>query len=830
MTGYPRLHYFRTCLAICFLVVVALAVTQAAATTVSIADFTYEPDECVTAPVLISNVQNYGAGTISISFNSSVVHVIDVSSGPYSTVVAWNPDNISGTVITSAWNITGTSGDIIFANVTFLAMETGCTPLNLTVTTLKDISQYDIPAILDNGSFVTEAEPQHFLISGHVFYENGSECNKPSVNLTNMNTGDVWQAETNASSNYYLLVLNSTDVSVNHVLQFNASGGLQSKTVTHTVTQPDIDAGGIFGFDFTLEASQEFIWQGGVTLINGTTFNVTAHNSGDSYEIDQTTALGALDAAAEIGEFNYSVSDEWYASFGSLVVDSIADIPNKGWDCWMYWVNYPDESTPDVGINLYTLEDGDVVTLYWSSSMEMTPDESSMLVIINVTVEPGPDLTVTAIETPARLRADVVNPITAAVENLGSADATSFDVTLEADGTVVDTVSIAALNASENTTVGFLWTPTATGNCTLNVTADANGAIEENDETNNSLTEDVTVLEKLTATVNVRIEGQNDTVWTGTVTFSNSTVTTTDGATHYLNEPTALGALDEADKIAGFGYVLVDYSWGLYVEEVADEPAIGWDGWMYRVDYTSPWVGADVYTLYGGENVLWYFGVWTAPPLKIELEKTVVNVSEDFIATVTAYNGTSGLFEPVDNATVFVDGLTFQTGSNGNATLSIGTAGDYSVYAEKGMWADYTRSVKKAVTVVSSSVESYGESVYRKKNVRLAWRALGEQDNSGAVLLRKARIAIELEEVVPGCKDVSVLVRKLGFWPASFDIYVSSDGNSWEKIGSENCIFPQWMQYDFSGEFGDVQYIKIKKPGTWRKPKFMGLDAVYAKN
>ncbi|KAF5431701.1 Outer membrane protein assembly factor, partial [Candidatus Methanophagaceae archaeon] len=444
--------------------------------------------------------------------------------------------------------------------------------------------------------------------------------------------------------------------------------------------------------------------------------------------------------------------------------------------------------------------------------------------------ESGPDLTVTAIETPARLRADVVNPITAAVENLGSADATSFDVTLEADGTVVDTVSIAALNASENTTVELLWTPTVTGNCTLNVTADANGAIEENDETNNSLTEDVTVLEKLTATVNVRIEGQNDTVWTGTVTFSNSTVTTTDGATHYLNEPTALGALDEADKIAGFGYVLVDYSWGLYVEEVADEPAIGWDGWMYRVDYTSPWVGADVYTLYGGENVLWYFGAWTASPLKIELETTVVNVSEDFIATVTAYNDTSGMNESVDNATVFVDGLTFQTGPDGNATLSIETAGDYSVYADKGTWADYTRSEKKAVTVVSSSVESYGESVYAKKNVLLAWRALGEPDNRGAVLHRKARIAIELEETIPGCKNVSVWVRKLGFWPVQFDVYVSSDGTDWTKIGRETCIFPRWKQYDFSGDFGDVQYIAIKKPGTAQRPKFMGLDAVYAKN
>lgn len=689
-----------------------------------------------------------------------------------------------------------------------------------------------MPAVSQTGEPSTP-----FIINGSVFTANSDPCSNPCVLITNLNTSVSWYAQNTSTSNHYLLVLNSTEVSANPVLQFNASGCSQSKTVTRAATQPDISDGGIFGFEVTLGTPQEIIWQDGVTLINGTTFNVTAHNSGESYDINQTTALGALDAAAEAGEFNYTVSDEWYATWGSLFVDSIADIPNEGWEGWMYWVNYPEDPLPMVGADQYTLEDGDAVTWYWSSSMGMTPDDSPMLVIINVTVESGPDLTVTAIETPTRLRADVVNPITAVVENLGSVDATSFDVTLEADGAVVDTVSIAALNATENTTVELLWTPTATGDCTLNVTADANGAIEENDETNNSLTEDVTVLDMLTATVNVRIEGQNDTVWTGAVTFSNSTVTTTDGATHYLNEPTALGALDEADKLGGFGYVLVDYGWGLYVEEVAGELPIGWDGWMYRVDYASPWVGAEDFVLNittppatPHEDVLWYFGAWTAPPLKIELEKTVVNVSENFIATVTAYNDTSGMNEPVDNATVFVDGLTFQTGPDGNATLSIETAGDYTVYADKGTWADYTRSEKKTVTVVEDYIESYGESVYYKKNVRLAWRSLEEPDNKGAILTRKARIAIELEETVPGCNNVSVWVRKLAVRKVKFDVYVSSDGTDWTKIGSETCKFGWWKRYDFSGEFGDVRYIAIKKPGTWWKPRIMGLDAVYAKN
>ncbi len=126
--------------------------------------------------------------------------------------------------------------------------------------------------------------------------------------------------------------------------------------------------------------------------------------------------------------------------------------------------------------------------------------------------------------------------------------------------------------------------------------------------------------------------------------------------------------------------------------------------------------------------------------------------------------------------------------------------------------------------------QSYGDSVYAKKNVRIAWRALDEPDNRGAILFRNAKIAIELEETVPACKDVSIWVRKVAVHPASFDVAVSSDGVSWTVIGSETCNSWMWTEYDFSGDWGDVKYIGITKPGTWWKPRIMALDAVYAEN
>ena len=230
------------------------------------------------------------------------------------------------------------------------------------------------------------AQPLPFVTSGWVT-ANGESCTNPGVEITNLNTSETWSAETRTASNYYQLVLDSDCVDVDTVLQIEVSGCSQSTTVEHTVTQEDMDTGGFIG-NISLEAAQEIIWQGDITLTHGTTFNVTAHNSGKSYVLSRTTALGALDTASEKGDFNYTVSDEWYVSYDSLLVDSIADIPSVGWDGWMYWVNYPEEPMPMVSVNQYELEDGDVVTFYWSSSMGMTPENSSKVLIFNVTVLP----------------------------------------------------------------------------------------------------------------------------------------------------------------------------------------------------------------------------------------------------------------------------------------------------------------------------------------------------------------------------------------------------------------------------------------------------------
>ena len=99
------------------------------------------------------------------------------------------------------------------------------------------------------------AQSTPFMIYGYVSYENGTACNNPTVNITNLNTNGEWSADTDAGYNYYQLILaNGTDVNESEVLQFSVTDGSQSKVFNHTVTSGEVNNGGIFNFNITLVA------------------------------------------------------------------------------------------------------------------------------------------------------------------------------------------------------------------------------------------------------------------------------------------------------------------------------------------------------------------------------------------------------------------------------------------------------------------------------------------------------------------------------------------------------------------------------------------------
>jgi len=87
------------------------------------------------------------------------------------------------------------------------------------------------------------------------------------------------------------------------------------------------------------------------------------------------------------------------------------------------------------------------------------------------------------------------NVIAATISNIGIVDAGEFNVSLSANGTVIDKVSVSGVTAGSSTTVSFTWTPPKPGYFELCVLADCDDEVAETNETNNKYCENVTVEE-----------------------------------------------------------------------------------------------------------------------------------------------------------------------------------------------------------------------------------------------------------------------------------------------------------------------------------------------
>lgn len=104
------------------------------------------------------------------------------------------------------------------------------------------------------------------------------------------------------------------------------------------------------------------------------------------------------------------------------------------------------------------------------------------------------DLITTALETPPTLYAHLTNTISATIKNNGTGNASSFNVSLSADGSLIDKTEVSGLDAGESKLVSFSWAPSRTGDFELCVTADCDSNVNESDEENNVLCKNVTVL------------------------------------------------------------------------------------------------------------------------------------------------------------------------------------------------------------------------------------------------------------------------------------------------------------------------------------------------
>jgi hypothetical protein len=187
-------------------------------------------------------------------FNNTLLNAIEQIKGPFLTQDGASTMEVTNTINNTIGKIeygemrTGveygvnTSG--VLATITFKAMEPGTSGLSLSNVILSDPLGYQISGVLINNGTV-EINETYFNVTGFVNYSDGSPVNNPNVTITNLNTSEVFTAETNASSNYYQLLTNFAHINNGNILHFYASDDTDNLTeFDHTITQEEMDASG----------------------------------------------------------------------------------------------------------------------------------------------------------------------------------------------------------------------------------------------------------------------------------------------------------------------------------------------------------------------------------------------------------------------------------------------------------------------------------------------------------------------------------------------------------------------------------------------------------
>lgn len=169
--------------------------------------------------------------------------------------------------------------------------------------------------------------------------------------------------------------------------------------------------------------------------------------------------------------------------------------------------------------------------------------------------------------------------------------------------------------------------------------------------------------------VNFRIEGKNDTVCEGKV-----------------EAITALDVIKNAKSICNYTYTVQETSFGPYLKKLNNDEAAGVIGWLYRVNNTTPDVGAADYLVKTDDFVVWYFGDFAWNNSRVTISDTEINTGSSVYVTVESQD--NGTWKPLEGAKVYYGASEGITSPSGTLQL-LPQDGFYKIYAEKN---GYVRS------------------------------------------------------------------------------------------------------------------------------------------
>ena len=237
-----------------------------------------------------------------------------------------------------------------------------------------------------NGSISSPA-----LSSGRLYV--GSD-DKPSGHLSCFDSGSgslIWSTEVNGPVKSSPLVLDglvyigtSCDEGAVYAL-YSGNGSVAwscpvDKFIMSTASASEgavymgTDDGRMYAFGLQ---PRGLLWKGEI-LLQEQSLNLTA-SSGKVYQVNASSALGALVKACRDGNYSISLNDSLYNLFG-LEVESLGEYRAEEDRSWRFWINYPQEAAPALGPDIADLRDGEQVVFYYGDR-RASPQDSPRLEI-----------------------------------------------------------------------------------------------------------------------------------------------------------------------------------------------------------------------------------------------------------------------------------------------------------------------------------------------------------------------------------------------------------------------------------------------------------------
>ena len=237
-----------------------------------------------------------------------------------------------------------------------------------------------------NGSISSPA-----LSSGRIYV--GSD-DKPSGHLSCFDSASgslIWSAEVNGPVKSSPLVLDGlvyigTSCGEGAVYALYSGNGsvawsypvdkfiMSTASASEGAVYMGTDDGRLYAFG---SQPRGLLWKGEV-LLQEQSLNLTA-SSGKVYQVNASSALGALVKACQEGNYSISLNDSLYNIFG-LEVESLGEYRATGDRSWRFWINYPQEAAPALGPDIADLRDGEHVVFYYGDR-RASPEDSPRLEI-----------------------------------------------------------------------------------------------------------------------------------------------------------------------------------------------------------------------------------------------------------------------------------------------------------------------------------------------------------------------------------------------------------------------------------------------------------------